>query len=99
MMDALDAPAAFVAAILLVSFIAVSRGIDAAEAARGRAGWKLNLLLWTMLGSAAYGVFYGLDHPFWGDVISSVGGGLIAVAVIVLAGALLRFLRGEQSRK
>lgn len=98
-MDVLDAPAAFVAAILLLGFIGVSRRMDREETARGKANLSTNLAFWAFLLTAAYGVFFHLDHPFWGDVIASFVAGLIFLGLSVLAGAALRHLRGEQSQK
>lgn len=98
-MDALDAPAAFVAAILLMSFIAVSRRMDREEGAWGKASLSTKIAFWLFLLTSAYGVFFHLDHPFWGDVIATFVAGLIFLGLSVLAGAALRHLRGEQSQK
>lgn len=98
-MDDWDTLAAVAATFLIVAFITVSRRMDAAEAQRGKAGWKINLAFWLMIGGAFCGAVLGIDHPFWGDVLANVSGGFAALAVAFLADHLRRFLRGERPRK
>ncbi|AUQ74753.1 hypothetical protein PhaeoP71_01892 [Phaeobacter piscinae] len=92
-MDDFDAIAAFMATILIIAFISVSRRIDFNEATKGKAGWRVNLAFWSMIAAALSGLLFGMDHPLWGDVLVSIGGGFAALAVAFLVDFLLRFLR------
>lgn len=94
-MDSFDGAAAFVATLCVIAFIAVSRRNDAEERRYGRSSFLTTCLLFGLLGFAAYGFFFHIDHPFWGDVLASVSGGFAALALAFLADHLRRFLKGE----
>ncbi len=85
-MDAWDAPAAFVAAALLVLAIGLSRRLDREISTYGKNKISTNLVFFGLLGAGAYGYFFNSEHPFWGDVLVSVMGGLAGIGVISLAG-------------
>lgn len=93
-MDSFDGIAAFVATLLVIAFIAVSRRTDAEERLYGRSSFLTSVLFFAMMGAGVYGFFYRLDHPFWGDVLASVSGGFAALGLAFLADHLRRFLKG-----
>lgn len=98
-MDDLDGAAAFTATLIVIGFIALSRRIDREEITRGRAKLGTNVMFYSFMVVAGYGILTKIDHPFWGDVMANVTGGLAALALVFVADHLFRFLRAALSRK